>query len=113
MDDLPNLIVVGAVNRAGDRLVDLTYFGAAVTVYANGDQVESYVPGGERRKMSGTSMAAPNVTNLAAKLIALDSSLTVADVVKLIKDGSDLSSDGKFRLINPKRSVELLQARRQ
>ncbi len=78
---------------------------------SNGFQVESFIPGGERMKMSGTSMAAPNVTNLAAKLIALDPSLTPADVVKLIKDGSDLSPDGRFRLINPKRSVELLQAR--
>lgn len=110
VNDLPNLIVVGAVNQAGSQ-TDITNFGPAVTVYANGWQVETYGPGGVRRKASGTSMAAPNVTNLAAKLIALDSSLTPADVVKLIRDGSDLSSDGKFRLINPKRSVELLQAR--
>jgi subtilisin family serine protease len=82
-----------------------------VTVYANGWQVESFIPGGQRVKMSGTSMAAPSVTNLAAKLIALDSTLAPADVVRLILDGSDLSADGKFRLINPKRSVELLQAR--
>jgi subtilisin family serine protease len=110
VNDLPNLMVVGAVNQAGD-LAGFTNFGPAVTVYANGWQVESYIPGGQRRKMSGTSMAAPKVTNLAAKLIALDSSLRPADVVTLIKDGSDLSADGRFRLINPKRSVELLQAR--
>ncbi len=110
MIDLPNLIVAGAVDQAGNE-ASFTCFGPAVTVYSNGSQVESYVPGGERMRMSGTSMAAPNVTNLAAKLIALDPSLTPADVVKLIKDGSDLSADGRFRLINPKRSVELLQAR--
>jgi subtilisin family serine protease len=110
LNDVPNVIVVGAVNQAGNQ-APFTNFGPAVTVYANGWNVESYIPGGGRRKMSGTSAAAPNVTNLAAKLIALDSSLTVADVVKLIKDGSDLSADGRFRRINPKRSVELLQAR--
>jgi subtilisin family serine protease len=110
LNDLPNLMVVGAVDEAGSQAA-FTNFGPAVTVYANGWQVESYIPGGERSKASGTSMAAPNVTNLAAKLIALDPSLTPADVVKLIKDGSDLSPDEGFRVINPKRSVELLQAR--
>jgi hypothetical protein len=44
----------------------------AKTVYSNGFQVKSVIPGGERLKLSGTSMAAPNVTNVAAKQIALD-----------------------------------------
>ncbi len=110
MKDLPNLLVAGAVDQAGKE-ASFTCFGPAVTVYSNGYQVESYIPGGERMKLSGTSMAAPNVTNLAAKLIALEPSLTPAEVIKLIRDGSDLSADGRFRLINPKRSVELLQAR--
>ncbi len=110
VNNLPNLIVVGAVNHAGSQ-TEITNYGPAVTVYANGYQVESYIPGGKRVKMSGTSMAAPNVTNLAAKLIALDSSLTPADVMKLILNGSDLSADGRYRMINPKRSVELLQVR--
>jgi subtilisin family serine protease len=38
--------------------------------------VESYVPGGEKMKLSSTSMASPNVANLAAKLFALDPNLT-------------------------------------
>ena len=56
-------------------------------------------------------MAAPNVTNLAAKLIALDSSLKPPEVVELIREASEPSADGRFRLINPKRSFELLQKR--
>jgi hypothetical protein len=40
-----------------------------VTVYSNGFQVERYISGGERMKMSRTSMAARNVTNLAAELM--------------------------------------------
>ena len=112
MKDLPNLLVVGAVDQAGNE-ASFTSFGPAVTVYAKGLDVESYIPGGERMKGSGTSAAAPNVTNLAAKLIALDPSLTPAEVAKLIRDGCDLSADGRFRLINPKRSVQLLEARRR
>jgi len=59
--------------------------------------------------MSGTSMASPNAVNLAAKLLALDYSLTTSDLIKLIIDGADKSEDGRITLINPKRSVDLLQ----
>ena len=52
------LRVVGAVDQAGDP-TDFTSGGRNVKVYANGFQVESYVPGGGTMKMSGTSMASP------------------------------------------------------
>ncbi len=110
LHDLPNLLIAGAVDQAGKE-ASFTSFGPAVMVYANGFQVEGYIPGGERLKLSGTSMAAPNVTNLAAKLIAVDPSLKPAEVVKLIRDGSELSADGRLRLSHPKRSLELLQKR--
>ena len=57
-------------------------------------------------------MAAPNVVNLAAKLIALDPLLTPPEVISLIEEAADESEDGRRRLINPKRSVELLLERR-
>jgi subtilisin family serine protease len=68
---LPNLISVGAVNQAGKETGFISY-GDTVVLNANGSDVESYVPGGSRLKKSGTSMASPNVANLAAKLIALE-----------------------------------------
>jgi subtilisin family serine protease len=108
---LPNLISVGAVNWAG-RETDFTSYGDTVVVQANGDEVESYVPGGSKLKKSGTSMASPNVANLAAKLIALDPSLTPGRVIELIKRGATASADGRLHLINPKASVALLQASR-
>lgn len=108
MFDLPNLITVGAVDQAGEE-TGFTSFGESVDVYANGFEVESYLPGGNRMKMSGTSMASPNAVNLAAKLLALDYSLTTNDLIKLIIDGADKSDDGRILLINPKRSVELLE----
>jgi subtilisin family serine protease len=79
-------------------------------VYADGYEVESYVPGGSRMKLSGTSMASPNVANLAAKLIALDPSLTPVQVIELIKKGATTSEDGRLHLIDPKASVALLKA---
>jgi len=104
---LPNLIAVGAVNQAGDE-TSFTSYGDTVVVDADGYEVESCVPGGARLKLSGTSMAAPNVVNLAAKLFALDPSLTPPQVIDLIKKGASTSEDGRRHLIDEKRSVALL-----
>jgi subtilisin family serine protease len=106
---LPNLVTVGAVNSAGKE-TDFTSYGDTVVVYANGYEVESYVPGGSRMKKSGTSMASPNVTNLAAKLIALDPSLTPVQVIELIRKGATASGDGRLHLIDAKASVALWKA---
>jgi subtilisin family serine protease len=109
---LANLLVVAAVNQAGDE-TSFTSHGENVGVAANGYHVVSFVPGGARLPLSGTSMAAPNVTNLAAKLFALDTSLTPEQVVALIKDGSTRDDSGRQMLIDEKRSVELLKQRRK
>jgi subtilisin family serine protease len=108
---LPNLIAVGAVNQAGDE-TSFTSYGNTVVVDADGYNVESYVPGGARLRLSGTSMASPNVVNLAAKLFALDSALTPPQVIELIKQGASTSEDGRRHLIDEKRSVALLQAKK-
>jgi subtilisin family serine protease len=105
---LPNLIAVGAVNQAGDE-TSFTSYGDTVVVDADGYNVESYVPGGSKLQLSGTSMASPNVVNLAAKLFALQPSLTPAQVIDLIKRGSTTSEDGRRHLIDEKRSVALLR----
>ena len=104
---LPNLIAVGAVNQAGDE-TSFTSYGDTVVVDADGYNVESYVPGGTRLQLSGTSMASPNVVNLAAKLFALNPSLTPTQAVDLIKRGATASEDGRRHLIDAKRSVALM-----
>jgi subtilisin family serine protease len=108
--NLPNMIVVGAVNQAGDE-TSFTSYGKTVVVDADGFNVESSVPGGRRIKLSGTSMASPNVVNLAAKLFALDPALTPTQVIALIRDGATASEDGRRHLIDEQRSVRLLAAR--
>lgn len=110
--DLPNILTVGAVDQAGEE-TSFTSFGANVDVHANGFEVESWLPGGERMKYSGTSMAAPNVANLAAKLLALDPGLDAATLIALIMDGAERSADGRINLINPRRSFELWRVRRE
>ena len=109
MLQLDNLLIAGAVDQAGEATT-FTSFGPTVNVYANGYEVESYVPGGDRLPFSGTSMASPNVANLASKLFALDPSLTPAQVVSLILDNADVVQEGDetMRIINPRRSAEAL-----
>jgi subtilisin family serine protease len=107
---LPNLIAVGAVNQAGDE-TSFTSYGSTVVVDADGYEVESIVPGGGTLKGSGTSMASPNVANLAAKLFALDPFLTPEQVIDLIKRGATTSEDGRRHLIDEKGSVARLEER--
>jgi subtilisin family serine protease len=108
---LPNVMVSGAVDQAGDE-TSFTSFGNS-DVYSNGFEVDSYVPGGARLKMSGTSMSAPNLTNLAAKLWAVHPDLSVAQVKQLIIDGADDKQAGErtIRLMNPARTMELAAKR--
>lgn len=107
--DLPNLVTVGAVDSEGKKTT-FTTEGRSVDFYANGYEVESFVPGGDRLKMSGTSMASPQVANLAAKLLAVNPKLKPSELLKLITDGAEASTeDPKIRLINPKKSLALLK----
>jgi len=110
MFDLKNLLIAGAVDQAGDP-TSFTSFGPTVNVYSNGFEVESKVPGGCLMKLSGTSMAAPNITNLAAKLLSINSALTPSELIQLIKEGSEERRKGDLvmRIIHPQQSLKLLQ----
>lgn len=110
--DLPNILTVGAVDKAGEE-TSFSTFGRNVDVHANGFEVESYLPGGERMRYSGTSMAAPNVANLAAKLLAIEPRLSVEQVIGFIRLGAVRSADGRINLVDPKRSLALLRAWQQ
>jgi subtilisin family serine protease len=106
---LPNLLAVGAVDKAGDE-ASFTSYGPTVKVHANGYQVVSVIPGGEKLAESGTSMASPQVVNLAAKILAADPKLRPADVIALIRDNADKTPDGRRTLINPKKTLAAMQA---
>ncbi len=101
---LPNLVTVGAVDTSGDE-APFTSYGPTVVVHSNGYEVDSYVPGGKRLKLSGTSMASPNVVNLAAKILAVNPGLQPTEVIRIIRDTSDATADGRRHLINPKNAV--------
>jgi len=101
---LPNLITVGAVDSAGEE-APFTSYGPTVKVHANGYQVESYIPGGTRVALSGTSMASPQVANLAGKLLVVRPELTPEQLIGIISATADRSADGRRNLVNPKRAL--------
>jgi subtilisin family serine protease len=107
---LPNLLTVGAVDKAGDE-ASFTSYGPTVKVHANGYQVESVIPGGEKLAESGTSMASPQVVNLAAKILAVNPKLMPNQVIALIRDNADKTPDGRRTLINPKKTLAAAQVR--
>ena len=102
---LPNLLTVGAVDKAGDE-ASFTSYGPTVVVHANGYQVESVIPGGDKLAESGTSMASPQVANLAGKVLAVNPALKPAEVIAVIRDTADKTADGRRTLVNPKKAVE-------
>ena len=106
---LPNLLTVGAVDKAGDE-ASFTSYGPTVKVHGNGYQVESVIPGGEKLAESGTSMASPQVVNLAAKVLAVSPKLMPDQVIALIRDNADKTPDGRRTLINPKKTLAAAQA---
>lgn len=101
---LPNLITVGASDQAGDE-APFSTFGRTVVVHANGAEVDGPLPGGTRARLSGTSMASPQVANLAAKLIAMKPQLAVAEVKAAILGGAERR--GRVNLVDPRRSFAL------
>ena len=103
--DAANLLTVGAVDRAGDE-ASFTSYGKTVVAHANGYQVESVIPGGEKLAESGTSMAAPQAANLAAKMLAVNPKLAPTDVIRIIRDTVEKTPDGRRMLLHPAKAVE-------
>ena len=106
---LPNLLTVGAVDKAGDE-ASFTSYGPTVKAHANGYQVESYLPGGERVAFSGTSMASPQVAGLAAKMLAVNPRLKPAEIIAIIEKTVEKTADGRRLLVHPAKAVAAARA---
>jgi subtilisin family serine protease len=105
--DLPNLIVVGAADAAGGETSFSNH--GKVDVFAEGFEVPSKAPGGARILFTGTSAAAPQVINLAAKLLAVKPTLSVAELRRAIVESADEKTTGpgkRIKLLNPKAAMQ-------
>ncbi|MEP6833812.1 MAG: S8 family serine peptidase [Gemmatimonas sp.] len=109
--DLPNFVLVGAVNQQGN-LPAFSNFGDDVTLFANGWRIKSRLPGGEVSYGTGTSMAAPIVTNTAAKMLAVNPALSGADLRRLLLQTADTNAKG-LKLMHPAHAVDAARAARK
>ncbi len=107
---LPNMLTVGAVDSSG-KPTSFTTFGKGVKLYANGFEVNSYIPGGQKLKFNGTSMASPNAANLAVKILNVNPKLTPTQVMEIMAKGADplAGYEGRF-MINPRKSIDMVRS---
>jgi subtilisin family serine protease len=110
-----NLSTVVAVGSLGQdsRIATYSNFGPAQEVIAPGSVVYSTAPNGNYAIASGTSMAAPQVTGVAALMYAANAGLTAARARALLAAGAiDMGTPGRdiyhgYGLLNARRAAEL------
>jgi len=107
--NLPNLITIGAVDQ-GLVAAGFTSFGKSIDAYANGFEIEGRVPGGKVLKLSGTSMAAPQVANIAAKMFAVNPKLTVEQAITILLNTATVEGEQELRVVHDARAVAAAKA---
>jgi hypothetical protein len=103
---MANTISVGAMN--GDYLASFSNFGQAhVDIGAPGVAILSLVPkvysldGKDLYSpSSGTSMAAPYISNLAAQILNINKKLTPLDIKRIIMETGDVKEHLKIKLVS-------------
>ena len=110
--DLDNIISVAAADYNDNLALWSNYGPTSVDVAAPGADIYSTKAGDSYQYLSGSSMAAPHVSGLAALIWAADNSLTYTQVKERILNGVDprSSMDGKILTggrINAKNTIPL------
>lgn len=106
-----NAITVAATNGMTSIAVFSNYGQKMVEVAAPGVAIDSTVPGDERLRMSGTSMAAPYVTNVAGLVKDANPSLNPAGIKKILMGTVDVKDflKGKVTtsgIVNKERAIK-------
>jgi len=92
---LSRVICVGAVNSS-NRRADFSNYGKTLDLVAPGVSIRSSVPGGYYKNKSGTSMATPHISALAAIMKLCNPSMTPAQIESALKNHcKDLGSKGR------------------
>ena len=81
------ILAVGSVNKYGTRS-DFSNYGSGLDVVAPGDTILSTLPNSDVGFKSGTSMAAPHVSGIAALILELNPDLTGQQVRDIIEQST-------------------------
>jgi subtilisin family serine protease len=84
--NLPNVLSVAAITSSGARASFSNFGVTSVDLGAPGSGILSTMPGGGYSSRSGTSMAAPHVTGVAALVASSSPGITSRQVVDLLLD---------------------------
>lgn len=93
------------INENGLR-TDFTTIGKNVQLYANGSYVKTILPRGYTSKSSGTSIAAPQVSNLAATMLSICPRLEPIMIKEMLVENADKMLDENILVLNPKRTIQ-------
>ncbi len=85
---LPGVISVGATDR-NDLRASFSNYGSGITTWAPGLDIPSTLPNSSFGLMSGTSMAAPVVTGVAALVMSINPNLTPAEFQQIVVGSAD------------------------
>ncbi|MEO0009848.1 MAG: S8 family peptidase [candidate division WOR-3 bacterium] len=111
---LSECVAVGATNE-NSELAWFSNYGPEQELVAPGTSIFSTTLGGSYAEASGTSMAAPEVSGVAALLLALDPGLSANDARSILAVSAiDMGSAGRdsrfgYGLVNAWRAVQLTQ----
>ncbi len=111
---LSECVAVGATNESSE-LAWFSNYGPEQELVAPGTSIFSTTLGGSYAEASGTSMAAPEVSGVAALILALDPALSASDVRSILAASAiDMGSAGRdsrfgYGLVNAWRAVQLAQ----
>ena len=87
--DLPNVMSIAALNRRDERASFSNWGPKSVHLAAPGAEILSTWLGGQYEEHSGTSMATPVVSGVAALVLSVEPNLSVAELKKRLMDTSD------------------------
>lgn len=108
-----NLLVVGAVDRFGGWATFTNSNPERVRIFDFGVEVPSLIPDGSTVPLSGTSMASPNVANLATKMVSVNPELTPAQVIEMIfESGDPIAEPFNGRIANETAAIRLARRAR-
>lgn len=108
---MPGVISVTAVDQSNQTVAGVGSSGIGISLAAPGVDVLGSFPGGDVRRWTGSSAAAPLVTGLIALMLERDPSASATDIIqRLISTATDLGEpgfDGEYGwgLVSPSKAL--------